>query len=155
MINPVYRYLAVLVIGLLIGWFVNGWRLEAGYNGQLAEQRAEDLTNYSRQVALYKTSLERSEVSRSDLNQRLMEKEHEISSLSARVASGTERLSVRARCPRMPTTEANAGGVEAVTTELDSSARPAYFALRSGIERTEALLKFCQTELEARSDTQP
>lgn len=153
--NPVYRYLAIFAVGLLIGWFVNGWRLEADYNGQLASQRAEDLLNYSRQVILYKTSLEKSEVSRSDMTKKLQEKEHENQMLADAVASGTKRLSVRARCPRMSAPETNAGRVEAATTELDASARPAYFALRSGIERTESLLKFCQTELSARSDTQP
>jgi len=154
-INPIYKYLAILAIGLLIGWFVNGWRLESGYNAELASQRAEDLENYSRQVALYKTSLEASELSRAEMSQKLEEKANENQILSNAVASGVKRLSVRARCPRVPANETDAGGVETTSAELDAAARPAYFALRSGIERTEALLRFCQKELILRSNTQP
>lgn len=78
----------------------------------------------------------------------LQEKNREIEKLRADVDAGAVRLRVKARCPAsLPAASEPAPGAgvdTGGTAELDPSARPAYFALRSGIAKQETQLKACQ-----------
>lgn len=88
----------------------------------------------------------------------LKEKADEISALRARVAAGTERLRVAARCPTVqPAAGAGvdhgkADGPAAVPGQpgdayLDPAAEPSYFALRDGIAHQREQLQACQSIL--------
>jgi hypothetical protein len=148
--NPLYKLVAILTIGFLSGWFVNGWRLGSKHTDELIQQQEA----YLDQIEQFKVSLEESEKSREVLNKTILEKTDEINRLAHDVAVGTKRLSIHAVCPTETGPKANAGGTASTSVELDSSARPTYYALRSGIEHTESLLKFCRSELMTRSNIQ-
>lgn len=80
----------------------------------------------------------------------LQEKIHENEKLRAAVDAGAVRLRVKARCPSLPAAPEGAPGAgvdTGGTAELDPAARPAYFALRDGIEKNAAQLTACQNVL--------
>lgn len=81
----------------------------------------------------------------------LQEKQHELETLRAGVAADRIRLRVKARCPMPPAAvpSPDAGVDHGGTAELDPSAEPDYFALRTGIEQQFIQLKACQDILRA------
>lgn len=84
----------------------------------------------------------------------LQEKQHEIDRLRAAADSGAVRLRVAATCRGdMPSAAASAGVGDAAGPELDAAARPAYFALRGGIDTVTQQLTTCQALL--RNDRSP
>lgn len=86
----------------------------------------------------------------------LQEKQHEIDRLRAAADSGAVRLRVAATCPgrgEVPGAAASAGLGDGAGPELDAAARPAYFALRSGIDTVTQQLTTCQALL--RNDRSP
>lgn len=66
------------------------------------------------------------------------------------VASGRQRLRLKATCVRTTATT-DASGTGSGTAELDATARLDYYALRRGIDDQRALLNLCRAELKKRS----
>lgn len=71
--------------------------------------------------------------------------------LDDRIASGANRVYVRANCPAVPTTPANASGSSPIAAELDPRYRPVVSRLRERAIASETWAKKCQVELRARS----
>lgn len=68
-----------------------------------------------------------------------------------RIASGANRVYVRAQCPSVPATASDAGGSKAVAAELDARYRPALSQLRERALRWESFARKCRIELMGRS----
>lgn len=77
--------------------------------------------------------------------------ELEISDLERRVSAGPERLYIRANCPAVPATGADASRAGGGTAELDATATGFYFALERGLAEQYGLLQLCRSELKKRS----
>jgi len=71
---------------------------------------------------------------------KLTDAQAENDRLAAAVESGTQRLRIKADCPRVPTTAGTASMDDAGTAELSADARPDYHALRRQITVTEQAL---------------
>jgi len=69
----------------------------------------------------------------------------------ASISAGTKRVHVRATCPAVSGTEANAGGAKSGTVELDPAYQRTLSNLRSGAAEQLRLLNFCRAELKSRS----
>lgn len=138
-----YRILAVLLlIAACIGFgWVKGcehtnqaWELKQARAEQAAELDAQRKTAAFNAADIAHTKA-------------LQEKQDEIDRLSAAVADGTVRLRIAAHCP-VQAAATGAGMDPGSGPELDASARPAYFALRSGLARQAEQLKGCQDLLQ-------
>jgi len=68
-----------------------------------------------------------------------------------RIASGADRVYVRAQCPAMPATASDASGSTSVAAELDARYRPALSQLRERALRWESFARKCRIELMSRS----
>jgi len=68
-----------------------------------------------------------------------------------RIASGADRVYVRAQCPAVPSTASDASGSKAIAAELDARYRPALSQLRERALRWESFARKCQVELMGRS----
>lgn len=77
--------------------------------------------------------------------------ELEISDLERRVSAGPERLYIKANCPAVPASGADAGRAGSGTAELDATATGLYFALERGLAEQYGLLQLCRSELKKRS----
>lgn len=75
----------------------------------------------------------------------------EINDLERRIADGSKRLYVKAKCPAVPTTTADASRAGTGTAELDATATRSYFALERGLAEQYSLLQLCRRELRNRS----
>ncbi len=133
-------------IAFVLGWGVNGWRL--GERAAKLEQQhtAERLAAAEAARAQEQTLVAAAAAADQLHSGELTSAELKIRDLEQRVAVGTGRLSVAARCPaaRVPETAATAGvGDRSERAELDPVARPAYFALRRGLAAAEQALKLC------------
>lgn len=118
----------VFALAFGAGWLVNGWRL----SGDMAGQRAEHQTHLRQVAEANAAVILKQQAERADLEGRLAANDQqrygelrhaqqEIDRLSAAVADGSRRLSVRAACP------AAAGGVSTATGSgsLDDGAQRA------------------------------
>lgn len=77
--------------------------------------------------------------------------EIEISNLERRVTAGPERLYIKASCPTVPATGADASRAGSGTARLDADSTRTYFALERGIAEQYGLLQLCRSELKKRS----
>lgn len=75
----------------------------------------------------------------------------EIDDLERRIANGSKRLYVKAKCPAVPATAANASGTGSGAAELDATATRSYFDLERGLAKQYSLLQLCRRELRNRS----
>ncbi|MNZ24095.1 Bacteriophage lysis protein [compost metagenome] len=131
------RLVVAVLVGCLVGWQANGWRLTANYEGQLAaaaqEAEAVRLAGEEKQRAAEVAALQRIE----DANR-------EAARLERCVAAGAG-CGLRVKTIRVPAGPATAGVGEGCSgeAELDPGARPDYFALRAGIVQLEQALKVC------------
>lgn len=75
----------------------------------------------------------------------------EIDDLERRIAGGSKRLYVKAKCPAVPATAADASRAGTGTAELDATATRTYFALERGLAEQYSLLQLCRKELRNRS----
>lgn len=71
--------------------------------------------------------------------------------LDDRIASGANRVYVRATCPAVSATTANASGSSPVAAELDPRYRPVVSRLRERAILAETWARKCQVELRGRS----
>ncbi len=71
----------------------------------------------------------------------------EIDELERRIADGSKRLYVKAKCPAVPSAPADASGAGAGTAELDATATGYYLALERGLKEQYGLLQLCRRNL--------
>lgn len=146
---------AAASVGFGAGWFVNGAIKDSTISGRdttianmvrdhaLALQSATtDVLTAERQAA--------ADLARKDAihQEQLANEKVKIDKLERLVAAGPKRLYIAAKCPasKPVSTAATATGVDSGAVErpeLDSAARPDYFAVRRGIIKLESALKLC------------
>lgn len=128
--------LAVLAAAFAWGWTARGWRED--------EKALRDLKTVTKARDALAARLKMSDDAHAS---KLKEAENETNRLRDRVSAGPVRLLVAAKCPELPQAASAPGVDSGARAELDSEARSAYFALRDGINQTEAKLAACQAEL--------
>lgn len=141
----------VLVSLLLAAAYATGW-LHNDRSWTLQVQ-ADQLAQSTATAAAMVTQRQQTEAIRADYLRSKADADAKIAELESRVAAGTGRLRVAARC--VPATGAGAGRADPGAPELDAAARPAYFALRRGLADQYALLQLCRAELLKRSASSP
>lgn len=143
-----------LVTAFVGGWEVNGWRLTSAHDAERL-QAAADAAESLRFANASRDALAARLRASDDLHAAQLQKaQNETNRLRDRVSAGPARLLVAAKCPAAPVLPqaASAPGVDSGTrAELNPEARSAYFALRDGINATEAKLAACQAELKERT----
>lgn len=143
-----------LVAAFVGGWTAQGWRATAKAD-EKALQALKEATDARTLAEGERDALAARLRASDDLHAaQLQEAQNETNRLRDRVSAGPVRLLVAAKCPATPTVPAaaSASGVDpGPRAELDPEARSAYFALRDGIDRTEAKLTACQAELSLRA----
>ena len=138
-------YIVALIIGsLLVSAGVATWEWQGSRNykdgyGQAekdisARLASESLASASRLAAL--------ESAHREIERLAHEKE---SALAAAVDTGRVRLRVQATCPSPKTANASVGN--GASPELAATARPAYFALRSGMIKMRSDLDMCRASV--------
>ncbi|AZV94499.1 lysis protein [Pseudomonas sp. S 311-6] len=158
--NALLRYGAAVAAGMLLAAAPLSWRHDAAI-AKLERQQATAMAAQSAdaaqrlQAAHEELAARQTEWAETEarLYGELRNAENDNESLRADVDAGRRRLLVRAACPAssvtgLPDTSTAAGLGHGATDELDPAARPAYFALRSGIERVTAQLEACQARLQ-------
>jgi prophage endopeptidase len=156
-------YVLVAVASAWMVWLVQGWR----YSAQISSLNAQhdralaDAANAAK-AQQDKLTAERDDLaqrwakSESDLYGKLRDAETKNDQLRADVDAGTQRLRVRATCPKpadhVPQTGTGAGLDDGTAAELDPAARPDYFALRQGIERVTKQLQAWQAREQAQEE---
>jgi len=144
---------AAIVIGAVAasfgaGWFVNGAIKDSKIAGividhALALQSAtDDVLKAERSAAKKLANLD------TEHQKEIADAEVKINDLERSVAAGPKRLYIAAKCPasKPVSTAATATGLDSGVVErpeLDSAARPDYFAVRRGIIKLESALKLC------------
>lgn len=149
-INQIKAAIAVGVVAasFCAGWFVNGAIKDSKIAGivsdhALALQSAtDDVLKAERSAAKKLANLD------AEHQKELSDAEVKINELERSVAVGPKRLYIAAKCPasKPMSTAATATGVDSGAIErpeLDSAARPDYFAVRRGIIKLESALKLC------------
>jgi len=91
------------------------------------------------------------EFQRAALEKELEKALDENRSRDDRIASGVERVYVRANCPAVPATSSDAIGSSGVAVELDPRYRHVVSRLRGNALRWEGYAKKCRVELMGRS----
>lgn len=148
----------VILVGVLLiaalAWFVEhqASQLQA-VRGELKE--AKDKENDERKRAdAYLLAIRAKDAAAFEAQQReaeylfrLKEADHETKTLADDVADARRRLRVAANCLRASSgtgTTARAASADAGGAELDAAARPAYYALRAGILKSQAQIEGLQ-----------
>lgn len=129
-----------LVIGCVIGWFVNGWRIESNYAALSLSQRDAYIEQIKSAQAETAIAIEANKTIDSELQ---AEKKLNAEAAKRRrdnIGSGVERVFVHAKCPAssLPDNSATAGGADAtVRAQLDPEiASRAASVTDDGDERT-------------------
>lgn len=138
-------------MGLCLGWGVQSLRWsesDARADEQSAKTIAANVGAINQHLT---TSRAETEKYRAEYLEYQKNANAEIDALERRVAAGLERLYIKANCPAVPATGANASGTGSRATELDATATRAYFALERGLAEQYGLLQLCRQELRKRS----
>lgn len=150
------RFAALVLVGIGIGWTANGWRLGEDIAGKERAWAEERTTAATAALQADKQNREREQVLAdaiamidADHTWEMRKAHEENDRLRGAVDAGAVRLRVAARCPDpdaagLPRPAAGAGVDHGTGAELDPAARPAYFALRGGLNRKKAQLAACQ-----------
>lgn len=145
--NLLFAALAGLLVGFMAAWQVQSMRHDAEM-GRVAISAAGALTGaYIERDA----SVSAVEFQREGLEKELEKALNENRMLDDRIASGADRVYVRATCPSVPATTANASGSSPVAAELDPRYRPVVSRLRERAILAETWARKCQVELRGRS----
>lgn len=138
------QVLALIALVISIGSAAAGWSYRAALcDSALADVRHQHDLALQAAHAGRQALAERINANDRAAIVRLREAKDANDRLSAAVAAGERRLRVAAKCPGA-TSAAGAGVDHAGTAELDPAARPAYFALRDGIDQQRQQLMACQ-----------
>jgi len=143
-------YIALAGTIFAAGWAVNGWRWEKRWaegETDLARARDASLTAALEREHVLQDAFRLLDAQETEARRKT---EDENRRLRDAVAAGDVRLRVAARCPAgpgLPATAAGPGLDHGAGAELDPAARPAYHALREGLERVGGKLAACQDRL--------
>ena len=153
--KPVIKYLAALVSGMIIGFTVNGWRLNTGI-AQQAARHSQELTAIAQlaaqksQEALDLQAQAQTEVANLDrkFTDELSAAQSETNRLRDAVAAGERQLRISARCPvpanSMPGTTTAPSVVDDSSARLDDTAERDYWRLRDRISQITLQVKGLQ-----------
>jgi type II secretory pathway pseudopilin PulG len=151
MIQTVYVKGLVLLAAFVAGGVVNGWRIEARYAEKEKVAAKALKTAQDERDTLSKKLTDSNDAHATELKKA----QDETNTLRNGIDSGAYSLRIKAKCPAIPVlpqapspTRVDSGA----GAELDSDARRAYYALRSGIDRASAQLAACQGELRLRTE---
>ena len=151
MIQTVYVKGLVLLAAFVAGAVVNGWRIESHY-AEKEKVSAESLkTAQDERDSLSKRLSQSADKYATELKKA----QDETNTLRNGIDSGAYSLRIKAKCPAIPVLPQAPGPTRVDSgagAELDSDARRAYYALRSGIDRASAQLAACQGELRLRTE---
>jgi len=130
------------------GWFVNGAIKDSKIAGMVSDH-ALSLQSATDNVLKAERSAAKKQADLDAEHQKeIADAEVKINDLERLVAAGPKRLYIAAKCPasKPVSTTAAATGMDSGVVErpeLDSAARPDYFAVRRGIIKLESALKLC------------
>lgn len=139
---------AAFALGLLVAATAQGWR----HGEQIAQIEQAIETERSEAARLVIAEQERSAAQMAAADKKytgeLTDAKGKIVELERRVANGSSGLRIAAKCPAAKpvpeaSTAASLGDRNGETAELDTNARPDYYALRRGIIELEAALLVC------------
>lgn len=159
--NLPWRLIAIGALAAVLvwsGWTANGWRLSAKLDKLSAahalalEKSSEDARKKEQDWTARFAAVD------AEWTAKLRMAEDEITRRRAAVDTGAVRLRVAARCPAAPDLPGPAAGPgldHGAAPELDADARPAYFALSSGLTLQRDQLMACQSALAAERKDQP
>ena len=123
-------FVVVFALGLWCGWMANGWRLgikHADFRREQAEQILEARKEIRRQESAFRLSVKTLD---QVYQQELINAQDEISRLRSDVRRGAVRLSVPARCERVPGDTRTTGSADAVSrADIDPGAATEILAL--------------------------
>jgi hypothetical protein len=143
--DPWLKYGVVFLFGVVVGAVPMKWRCD----GQVSEIKltaANKLLDANEELRKKDAKLAAADL---EILSRVSHEKIQDQIQRADVDAGRKRLLVYAKCPGLPETVTapgvdNGGGQRA---ELDSAARPAYYALRDGIRDELAKLQACRQRL--------
>lgn len=142
---------ACMAIGFGAAWSAQQLRWDAS-DARKAKENAETIAiNVNAVAAHYQQARAETESYRAQYLEQKKNDQAEIDALEQRIAAGPERLYIKASCPAVPATGANASGAGIGAAELDATAARAYFALERGLVEQYGLLQLCRQELRKRS----
>lgn len=146
-----WRYALLAALSFGAAWYVQGLRWDSDVADRervTAEAIAANVTAVNDRLI---ESRKESEQIRSTFIDYKKGAEIEISDLERRVTAGPERLYIKASCPAVPATGADASRAGKGTAELDATATGYYFSLERGLAEQYGLLQLCRSELKKRS----
>lgn len=136
-----WKPLAVVVV--LAAW--SGWVYVQGKDDVQQKWDAENARVATALSVVFEKSAKETEVIRETFIEYKRGAEAVTNRLELDVASGDKRLRIKAAC-RMPDPSIPSG-TGSGTAELDPAARPAYYALRRGLDEQRGLLNLCRARL--------
>lgn len=149
--NAPMSWAVAAAVGFAAAWSVQALRWSES-DARMAAQNAEAIRINVDAVALkYRKATEDTERSRTEYLEYQKNAKAEIADLERRVTNGPERLYIKAKCPAVSATPADASGTRGGAAELDAAATRTYFALERGLAEQYGLLQLCRKELRARS----
>lgn len=144
------RYGALLLAGLVMGWTVNGWRLDARWHERAATLATA--TAKASEAAREREQVLADAIAIIDAEQTAQRTKADVENARRRdaVADGSVRLLVRTACPAagLPQAAPGAGLDHGARAELSPDSRPDYHALREGLTSQERKLTACQGVLD-------
>lgn len=146
---PLRGYLAAGLLALVLTGMYGAYRHGVTVTDNAWTARhAEALAAQAAERDILLTERERR---RAALAAQLKAAQDENDARDGRIAAGIERVYVRASCPELPATPANAGRAGAGAAELDPAYRHTLSQLRRAADQQLALLNLCRAELQLRS----
>jgi prophage endopeptidase len=146
-----WGYVAAAAIGFSAAWGVQSLRWTASdldNENRVKADIAQQVNAVNQKLIESRAETERN---RAEYLEQQKNAKAEIDDLERRVAAGPERLYIKAKCPAVPATGADASGTGSGAAELDSTATRSYFALERGLAEQYGLLQLCRRELRKRS----
>lgn len=136
---------AVIAGAFFSGWQTNGWRYQTKI-ANMERVQADAIADAATEVREIQDRLNKAE--RVSLA-KLEDLENENAALANRVAARTSRLSIKATCPAVDPSGTTPSVGDANSAELTADAGRAYFRLRDGIAKTDAMIEVLQRYADA------
>lgn len=145
------RYGGLFLAGFLAAFYLQGLR----WDNDVAHQERAAAETLATNVSVVAAQAQQSRLETEKIRASFLEYKagatNEIDKLESRIASGPERLYIKAKCPAVPAAGTDAGRAGAGAAELDANSTRSYFALERGLAEQYALLQLCRGELKKRS----
>lgn len=143
--------IACFVAGFLAAWVIQSLRWSESDAKTSKANALAIAANVDAIAKQYEQSRAETEKYRAQYLEQQANAKAEIDDLERRISAGPERLYIKATCPAVPATGANAGRTGSGAAELDATATRNYFALERGLAEQYGLLQLCRQELRKRS----